>query len=152
MFSFLRKKKNRFFSPEEQALIVASIREAERRTSGEVRVYVESRCSYMDALDRAVELFKEMGMEATAQRNGVLVYVAIRDHQLAVLGDAGIHEKVGTEYWDKEVMKMVMAFNRDNYAEGIVRCVTDIGMALKEHFPYQADDRNELPDDIEFGR
>jgi Predicted membrane protein len=87
MFSLFKKRT--FFSPEEQRLIVQAIQRAERNTSGEVRVHVESRCSYMDALDRAVELFAEMGMQATVERNGVLVYVAVKDHQLAVFGDEG---------------------------------------------------------------
>jgi len=151
MFS-LFKRKPRFFSSEEQERIVNAIREAEKRTSGEVRVYVESRCGYMDALDRAVELFSEMGMQATAERNGVLVYVAIKDHQLAVFGDEGIHQKVGSEYWNKEVQVMIGAFNRENIAAGIAEVVSDIGKALQEFFPYTKDDKNELPDDIQFGR
>ena len=150
MFSFFRKKK--LFSDEEQHIIVTAISEAERRTSGEVRVYVESRCSYMDALDRAVEIFALMKMEATKERNAVLVYVALKDHQLAVYGDEGIHQKVGTEYWNEEVGKMIRAFNRENYAEGIARCVLDIGPALQHFFPYTAEDKNELSDEIQFGR
>jgi uncharacterized membrane protein len=151
MFSLFNRKK-KFFSPEEQQLIVTAIQQAERRTSGEVRVYVESRCSYMDALDRAIEVFTQMGMHATEERNGVLVYVAIRDHQLAVLGDEGIHRKVGNEFWNNEVMKMLRDFNRDNYAHGIAGCVDDIGRALQQHFPYTDKDKNELSDDIHFGR
>lgn len=151
MFS-LFSKRNRFFNPDEQELIINAIREAEKRTSGEVRVFVESRCSYVDALDRAIEIFTEMGMHATEQRNGVLVYVAIKDHQLAVLGDEGIHQRVGSEYWNNEVMQMIRGFNRENYAAAIAGCVSDIGKALKEHFPYEDDDRNELSDEIQFGR
>ena len=150
MFSFFKRKK--LFSDEEQQVITAAIREAEQRTSGEVRVYVESRCSYMDALDRAVEIFGQMGMQHTKERNAVLVYVAIKDHQLAVFGDQGIHQKVGTDYWNTEVFKMIHAFNRENYALGIAGCVKDIGQALKEFFPYTKEDKNELSDDIQFGR
>ncbi len=151
MFSlFTRKKK--FFSSEEQQLIVSAIQNAERSTSGEVRVYVESRCSYMDALDRAVEIFAQMGMQATEERNAVLVYVALKDHQLAVFGDEGIHRKVGYEYWNTEVKKMIMDFNRDNYAKGIAGCVEDIGQALQHFFPYTDKDKNELSDEITFGR
>jgi uncharacterized membrane protein len=151
MFS-LFKRKNKFFSPEEQRLIVSAIQNAERCTSGEVRVYIESRCSYMDALDRAIEIFAQMGMQATEERNGVLVYVAIKDQQLAVFGDEGIHRKVGNEYWDTEVKKMIMDFNRDNYAKGIAGCVEDIGQALQQFFPYSDKDKNELSDEITFGR
>ena len=151
MFSFLKRKK-KFFSPEEQQLIVAAIQNAERSTSGEVRVFVESRCSYMDALDRAVEVFAQMGMHTTQERNGVLVYVAIRDHQFAVFGDVGIHRKVGSDYRNTEVIKMMRDFNRDNIALGIAGCVEDIGQALQQFFPYTAGDKNELSDDIQFGR
>ncbi|MEO7922574.1 MAG: TPM domain-containing protein [Chitinophagaceae bacterium] len=151
MFSFF-KRKQKFFSPGEQQLIVAAVQKAERSTSGEVRVYVESRCSYMDALDRAIELFGQMGMQATEERNGVLVYVAVKDHQLAVFGDEGIHRKVGNEYWNTEVQKMIRDFNRDDYAKGIAGCVEDIGEALQQFFPYTDKDKNELSDDIQFGR
>lgn len=151
MFS-LFKRKNKFFDAEEQQLIVTAIQNAERSTSGEVRVYVESRCSYMDALDRAMELFAELGMQATEERNGVLVYVAIKDHQLAVLGDEGIHHKVGNEYWNQELKKMIRDFNRDDYAKGIAGCVEDIGQALQKFFPYTDKDKNELSDEITFGR
>jgi uncharacterized membrane protein len=151
MFSFLRRKK-KFFSDEEQRLIVSAIQKAEHATSGEVRVFVESRCSYMDALDRAVELFAQMGMQATAERNGVLVYVAIKDQQFAVFGDEGIHRKVGPDYWNTEVIKMMRDFNRENYALGIAGCVEDIGQALQQFFPYTDNDKNELSDDIQFGR
>ncbi len=151
MFSLFKRKKN-FFSPEEQQLIVYAIQNAERSTSGEVKVFVESRCSYVDALDRAVELFAEMGMQATEERNAVLVYVATKDHQLAIFGDEGIHRKVGPDYWKAEVMKMMKNFNRDNYAIGIADCIRDIGDALHHFFPYTANDKNELPDDIQFGR
>lgn len=151
MFGFLRRKR-KLFTDEEQARIVEAIRKAEQRTSGEVRVFVESRCSYMDALDRALEIFNEMEMANTKERNGVLIYVALRDHQLAVYGDEGIHQKVGDDYWKKEVFGMIRDFNRDNYAEGIAQCVEDIGDALQHHFPYTKGDKNELSDDIEFGR
>ena len=151
MFSLFKRKK-KFFSPEEQRLIVSAIQNAERCTSGEVRVYIESRCSYMDALDRAIEIFAQMGMQATEERNAVLVYVAIKDHQLAVFGDEGIHRKVGSEYWNEEVRKMIRDFNRDDYAKGIAGCVEDIGQALQQFFPYTDKDKNELSDDIQFGR
>ena len=151
MFSFFRKKD--FFTAEEQQLIIEAIRNAERRTSGEVRVFVESKCSYMDAIDRASELFFQLEMQKTGDRNAVLVYVAMKDRQLAVFGDAGIHNKVGNEYWNNEVKKMISNFNRENYAAGISEVVKDIGEALTKNFPFNNDtDKNELPDDIVFGK
>ena len=149
--SLFRRKE--FFSDEEKQNIVDAVRSAEQRTSGEVRVFVESRCRYVNAIDRAVEIFENLQMQKTEQRNATLVYVAIKDRQLAVFGDEGIHQKVGNEYWANEVMKMINAFNRDNIAEGIRQCVLNIGEALALHFPYnRTTDKNELPDDIVFGK
>jgi len=146
-------KRKELFSEAEQRSIVAAIKEAEMMTSGEVRVFVESRCRYVDPLDRAVELFFKLEMDETDDRNAVLIYVAVKDHQLAVFGDEGIHQRVGPVYWNTEVAKMINNFKNDNYAEGIRQCVMDIGAALHQHFPYDHDtDKNELPDDIIFGR
>ncbi|MGK2862947.1 MAG: TPM domain-containing protein [Chitinophagaceae bacterium] len=152
MFAFLKRNKD-FFSPDETRLIVDAIKKAELLTSGEVRVFVESRCRFVDAMDRAREIFDNLKMGQTKERNGVLIYVAIQDHQLAVLGDEGIHQKVGNEYWNVEVGKMITLFTRNNYAEAIVMCIEDIGEALHSYFPYDNKiDKNELPDDIVFGR
>jgi uncharacterized membrane protein len=149
--SLFRRKE--FFTDEEKQSIIDAVRNAEQRTSGEVRVFVESRCRYVNAIDRAVEIFENLQMQKTALRNATLVYVAVKDKQLAVFGDEGIHQKVGNEYWANEVVKMIHAFNRDNIAEGISRCVLNIGEALATHFPYdRSTDKNELPDDIVFGR
>jgi uncharacterized membrane protein len=149
----LFQKKTEFFSAAENELIVSAIRAAELRTSGEVRVYVESHCRFVDALDRAVEIFTNLKMYETADRNAVLVYVALKDKQLAVFGDEGIHRKVGTQFWNKEVQKMLQHFNKANYAQGIAEVVTEIGEVLVHHFPYNKEtDKNELPDDIVFGK
>lgn len=148
---FFRRKD--FFSDAEKQLIVSSIQAAEKQTSGEIRVFVESRCKYVDPLDRATEIFAGLKMEETAARNGVLVYVAIRDRQLALFGDKGIHEKVGAAFWNKEVKLILSHFNRADYAAGIAHVVEEIGEALRTHFPYDKDgDINELPDDIVFGK
>ena len=146
-------KKRSFFSDQENKTIVEAIRTAERSTSGEIRVFVESRCRFVDPLDRALEIFARLKMQNTAQRNSVLVYVAIKDRQLAVYGDTGIHQKTGSEYWKAAVNNMISHFNREDYADGIANCVTMIGKALQEHFPYDKDlDKNELPDEIIFGK
>jgi uncharacterized membrane protein len=150
-FPFFRRRE--FFSASEKQQIVAAIQAAERQTSGEIRVFVESRCRYVDPLDRAAEVFSVLKMDQTAARNGVLVYVALRDRQLAIVGDQGIHEKVGNTFWEREVRQILADFNKANYAEGIAKIVGDIGEALRAHFPYDKDgDINELPDDIVFGK
>jgi len=146
-------RKPAFFAAAEQQQIVAAIKAAEQQTSGEIRVFVESRCRYVDPLDRAAEVFLGLKMEKTAARNGVLVYVATKDRQLALFGDHGIHEKVGNEFWNREVGIILSHFNRSSYGEGIAQVVTAIGEALRLHFPYDKDtDSNELPDDIVFGK
>jgi len=151
MWPFSKKKD--FFSKEDNEMIVQAIRDAERQTSGEVRVFVESKCRFIDPLDRALEIFAELKMQNTEQRNAVIVYVAIKDRQLAVYGDTGIHQKTGNEYWKAAVGNMISHFNKENYAAGIANCVTMIGKALQEHFPYYKDvDKNELPDEIIFGK
>jgi uncharacterized membrane protein len=151
MWPFSRKKD--FFSKDENELIVRAIRDAEQQTSGEVRVFVESKCRFIDPLDRALEIFSELKMENTQDRNAVLLYVALKDRQLAIYGDKGIHEKTGDEYWKMAVNTMVSHFNKENYATGISQCVTKIGEALQQYFPYdKKTDKNELPDEIIFGK
>ena len=151
MWPFSKQKE--FFSKEENDMIVQAIREAERQTSGEVRVFVESHCRFIDPLDRASEIFTELRMEHTEKRNGVLFYVAIKDKQLAVFADGGIHAATGNQYWQDVVKQILSLFNSESYAIGIKECVTKIGDALKTHFPYDAEtDKNELPDEIIFGK
>jgi uncharacterized membrane protein len=150
VFSFFKKKP--FFTEEEKKLIVEAVQKAEKRTSGEVRVFVESRCKYVDAIDRAAEIFFGLQMEKTADRNAVLLYVAMKDRQLAVFADEGIHIRLGQEYWNNEIRLLISNFNREDYAAGIRKCITDIGEALYSNFPYDnKTDKNELPDDIVFG-
>ena len=152
MFGLFRTKPARYFSEEENRRIVAAIQEAERRTSGEVRVFVEKRCRFIEPLMRAQEIFLSLKMTETAQRNAVLVYIAMKDRQLAIYGDEGIHTKVGDAFWNNEVNKMLEQFNGENYTEGLVQIIYDIGEALVTHFPYDGStDKNELPDEIVFG-
>ncbi len=146
-------KKKDFFSKEENEKIVESIRNAERSTSGEIRVFVESKCRFMDPLDRALEIFDELKMEKTEDRNAVLLYVALKDRQLAIYADKGIHEKAGQQFWEEQVNKILLQFDKENYAIGISNCISKIGEALIENFPYNSDtDKNELPDEIIFGK
>lgn len=150
MFPFSKKKQ--FFTEEEKKLIIEAVRFAEKRTSGEIRVFVESRCKYVDAIDRAAEIFFGLKMEKTADRNAVLLYLAMKDHQLAIFADEGIYKKLGQAYWNNEIKQLISNFNREDYAAGIRQCVTEIGEALYTHFPFDNNtDKNELPDDIVFG-
>jgi uncharacterized membrane protein len=147
------QKKKEFFSDEEKQQLIQAIKLAEQKTSGEVRVFIESKCRFVDALDRAREIFFKLEMDHTEQRNATLVYVAVNDHQAAVFGDEGIHQKVGAQYWQDIVTKMLLQFRQQNLSDGICQAITDLGQALQFYFPYNRDtDKNELPDEIVFGR
>jgi uncharacterized membrane protein len=151
MWRFSRKKP--FFTEEENEKIVHAIRDAEVQTSGEIRIFVENRCKYVDALDRAKEIFDNLEMEKTDQRNGVLFYIAIKDKQLAIFADKGIHEAAGADYWKNAVKEILSVFSKENITAGITASIFKIGEALKSHFPYNREiDKNELPDDIVFGK
>lgn len=153
MLNLFRKKAIDFLSGEEKQLIVSSIQSAEKQTSGEIRVFVESHCRFVNPLDRATEVFHQLKMEQTVARNAVLLYVAMKDRQLALYGDKGVHEKVGDAFWNEKVKLILSHFNKSKYGEGMARIITEIGEALRMHFPYDKDtDKNELPDDIVFGR
>jgi len=152
MFNLFKRKAVDFFSPQDKEQIVAAIKKAEHRTSGEIRVYIESEFTATDTLTRAIEVFEDLEMYKTKERNGVLVYVAIKARKLAIYGDQGIYEREGKEYWEEQVAKMIYFFNKNDYAEGIATVVEEVGEALHKHFPYdKQNDINELPDDIVFG-
>jgi uncharacterized membrane protein len=155
MLNISKKKQPQFFSVEEQNKIVSAIQQAETCTSGEIRLYVENHCPfhYANALDRSEEVFAKLQMQRTQQHNAVLLYVALKDRLLAVFADNGIYCAVGEKFWDERVQTMIKHFNRENYVEGIVQVIAEIGNALSQFFPYNAQtDVNELPDDIVFGR
>ena len=137
------------FTKEQKEAMVAAIQKAEKDTSGEIRVHIENR-SKIEVLDRAADVFAELKMHKTALRNGVLIYVALLDHKLASLGDAGINSKVPTGFWDSIKTNMVEKFKQGAITEGICEAVITAGEQLKAYFPYQEDDVNELPDDISF--
>ena len=152
MFGLFKRKPERYFSEKEKEQILSAIQHAEKRTSGEVRIFIENRCRFVNPLMRAKEIFYALKMTETAEKNAVLVYVAMKDRQLAVYGDEGIHSKVGDAFWNREVDKMLSHFNAENYAEGISQIIHEVGEALATHFPFDGHtDKNELPDEIVFG-
>ena len=151
MLSFFNKKN--FFTREENDRIVSAIREAEKRTSGEVRIFIETKNPLVDPLERAALIFSKLKMEETDHRNAVLLYIATKHRELALYGDKGIHEKVGTAYWQNEVKMMLKHFSENHLVEGIVKCLKDVVETLAEKFPYiPTEDKNELPDEIIFGK
>jgi uncharacterized membrane protein len=153
MLSLFKPKQQKFFSKEDEVKIVSAIHAAEQQTSGEVRLYIENKNRFVDPLDRAAEIFLQLKMAETVNRNAVLVYVAIKHRELAVFADEGIYSKAGQQFWNNAVRTIIHDFKKENYAEGLVEIIYKIGELLKTHFPYDAaTDKNELPDDIVFGR
>jgi len=153
MFGLFRSKKQSLLTEADQRRIIEAIKAGEQHTSGEIRVFIESRCAYVNAMDRAKEVFYRLKMDRTENHNAVLIYVALTDRQLALYGDEGIYRKTGGDpYWQFELNLMRRFFQEGRIAEGIASCALDIGKALSAHFPYEAGaDKNELPDDIVFG-
>ena len=143
-------KASRFLSKKEEQEVVAAIMEAEKATSGEVRVHIESVCD-IDPKLRAQYNFEKLGMTKTAARNGVLVYVACESRKFAVIGDEGINNVVPKDFWKDVVAAMGECFSRGEFAAGLSKGILMIGEKLKAFFPYQTDDENELSDEISYG-
>ncbi len=139
-----------FLSEEQQSLIVEAIKAAEKQTSGEIKVHIEAFCAG-DALTRAKEVFTLLQLHQTQQRNGVLFYLAYADRKFAILGDQGIHQCVPENFWDDIRKGMQSHFVMNQFAAGFVLGITQAGEALKQYFPYQSDDINEISDEISFG-
>jgi len=144
-------KASKFFTEEQQAQILAAVKEAENETSGEIRVHIETFCRE-DVLDRAAWIFKKLGMHSTAERNGVLFYLAISDKKFAVIGDAGINSKVPVGFWDDVKELLQENFRSGRFTEGLSDGIILAGTHLKKHFPHRKDDVNELPDEISFDK
>ena len=145
----------RFFSKDEQRRIVSAVETAELNTSGEIRLHLERDVPTDepiagDAYRQARQVFARLGMHATEAHNGVLVYLAVRSRRFAVVGDEALHTKVGDAFWTDVVENMRQHFAQDLFAEGLAAGIIQIGEKLREHFPYQADDVNELPDEISY--
>lgn len=137
------------FNDDEQQRILAAVADAEKHTSGQLRVCIDKKCSE-DALHRAVKYFHRLGMHKTKLRNGVLIYVAVDDRKFAIMGDRGINKTVPPTFWDDVKEDMLQHFKAGNLVEGIVTGLALAGDHLQKYFPHQSDGTNELPDDIAF--
>ena len=138
-----------FFSDEQHKRIVQAIRDAEHATSGEIRVHLENN-SKPDALARAQQLFVSLGMHNTADHNGVLLFLAVKDRQFAIIGDSGIDAAVPADFWDSVRNVMQAQFKAGKFSEGLCEGIKLSGEKLKQFFPYHEGDTNELSDDISF--
>jgi len=141
----------KFLSDSQKADVVKAIQVAERNSSGEIRVHIEKICPTDNVLDRASQVFIELGMSNTSQLNGVLFYLSIDDKKFAVLGDKGIDKVVPENFWESTKTLLRTHFSQGLFAEGLVKGIHSAGEQLKHFFPYQSDDVNELSDDISFG-
>ena len=139
-----------FFSKEEKNQIVQAIKDAEKETSGEIRVHLDLRRTG-PALDQAVKTFSKLKMHRTQLRNGTLIYIAVKDHKFAIFGDEGINKIVPENFWEDVKEEMQAFFVKGQFADGVSRGVYLVGEKLKAFFPHQKDDINELGDDISLG-
>lgn len=136
-----------FLSPQEEEQVIAAIKEAELETSGEIRVHLESRC-WGNPLKKGLKTFRKLSMDKTAAKNGVLFFVAVKNHKIAIVADKGINDVVPENFWDDVYEEIKGNFRSQAYSKGLVDAILKTGVKLKEHFPYQSDDVNELPDEI----
>ena len=137
-----------FLSKLEHHQIVSAIREAESRTSGEIRVFIQRGKLSADSLEIAQKKFQRLGMHKTRERNAVLIFVAPRAHKFAVVGDKAIHEKCGEQFWRHVVSRMRMHFQSEKFSRAIAEAVQEIGKVLATHFPRTSANANELSDEI----
>ena len=140
-------KPSEFVAQLDDAAVVAEISAAERTTSGEIRIYISSK-KIDDALDRATQRFQKLGMHQTRERNGVLLYFAPKAQKFAILGDVGIHEKCGQDFWDEVAGEIRGHLREQHFTEAVVTAVRKVGRLLAQHFPSASDDRDELSNEI----
>jgi len=139
-----------FLSPGDEAEIVEAIVQAEKYTSGEIRVHIEPSTA-LDPFDRAKELFHYLKMDNTKQDNGVLLYVAVKDRKFVICGGPGIDRAVPKDFWDTTKEAIAGAFKKGNFKQGIIAGITMAGKELQVHFPWDNNDTNELSDAISKG-
>ena len=134
-----------------KAEVELAISEAEKDTSGEIRLFVENHNKRGDLMDRAAFLFNKLEMHKTELRNGVLFYMAVKDQQFVILGDGGINAKVPDDFWQHIKDRMTTRFEEGEVPSGLMEGIRMAGKALAEHFPVQADDQNELSNEVLMG-
>ncbi len=140
----------KFFTKDEEAKIVNAIKEAEKNTSGEIRVHLVKSVKE-NPIKSAIRVFNMLGMYKTKLRNGCLILIGLKDRKVAIIGDKGINDVVPEGFWDDAVKVITQGFFRGDYAAALAKAILMIGGKLKQYFPYQSDDVNELPDEISKG-
>ena len=143
-------KSTTFLSKTDEAEIIAAIRTAEKNTSGEIRVHIEAEAT-KNPYERALDVFYELEMNATKDKNGVLIYVAVTDKKFVICGDKGINNVVPKDFWNSTKDVIQKYFKKNNFKQGLIAGILKAGEELKAHFPWQIDDENELSNEISKG-
>lgn len=138
-----------FFTNQQKEDIKFAIKDAEIGTSGEIRVHLELNCD-QNPIDRALWVFNRLKMNKTEQQNGVLIYLAVRSRKFAIIGDEGINRVVPPDFWDEIKTGMLIDFREGDFTSGIISAIALVGKKMKQYFPHQREDVNELSDDISF--
>lgn len=136
-----------FLTVKQEAKIVEAIRLAEENTSGEIRVHIEEK-SEKPSIERAKEVFNALEMYKTEARNGVLFYINVSGNQFAIIGDEGIDKVVPKDFWESTKEIVIKHFKEKKHKKGLVKGIKKAGKQLKQYFPFQSDDINELPNEI----
>lgn len=136
------------FTSEEKLEVVRAIKEAELNTSGDIKVHFEKTAKRPDTFGRALQVFADMSMHHTINRNAVLIYLATKDKRFAIVADKGIHDIVPPSFWTHLKKNLEDKFRSDMFAEGLKEAIFLIGQQMKHHFPYFNNDDNELSDEI----
>lgn len=152
MLSGFLSPAKRFLTQTEANQLAEAVKRQEARSSGEIRIYIESHCPTINPSLRAQHIFTQLKMHHTQHHNGVLIYIAFRDHDFALLGDSAIYELAPKNFWAQQAKLLANHFHNHNHLNGLSHCIQAIGDLLQQHFPPQASPRNELPDEIVFGR
>lgn len=139
-----------FLTAKQEKTIINTIQHAEKHTSGEIRVHIENKTE-KPTLERAKEVFLYLKMDQTQQRNGILLYVAVESREFAILGDHGINQVIPEGFWEEEKKMVLEYFSKKQYEEGLLKVIEKVGEKLKEFFPYEKEDVNELSDTISKG-
>ncbi len=142
-------KTKEFLQHLDEPLVIKAIANAELRTSGEIRVFVSEETVGDDVVARAAAHFEKLGMTATRDRNGVLLYFAPKSQKFAIIGDLGLHEKCGQAFWEEIATEMHRLFKAEKFTEAVVGAVQKVGEILTRHFPTRPDDQNELSNRVE---
>jgi len=139
-----------FLNPHEERVVVDAIAKAEKITSGEIRIHLDESCE-VDVMDQAAYIFDLLKMQHTLHRNAVLIYIAIKEKKVAIIGDSGVNAVVHTQYWDEIIKTMINSFRMGAYKQGILQAVHSVAEVLVKHFPGHHADVNELSNEITYG-